>query len=74
MICTDVPQREYIVFAHPPFNYEKINGSVMEAVESAASICDFGAVGYEHDKTAITYQVHSPGHLGYKLYIPVKYK
>ena len=74
MICTDAPQREYIVFAHPPFDYEKINGSVMKAVETTVQNYEFGVAGYVHDKTAIIYQVHSPGHLGYKLYIPVKGK
>jgi len=74
MICTDVPQREYIVFAHPPFDYEKISGSVVEAVETTVQNYDFGVAGYEHDKTVIIYQVHSPEHMGYKLYIPVKCK
>ncbi len=71
MLCTNVPQREYIVFAHPPFDYEKIGGSVNQAVSSAVDNYDFAAAGYKHDKTAITYQVHNPEHIGCSMYVPV---
>jgi AraC family transcriptional regulator len=74
MLCTEVARREYIVFAHPPFDYGKIGGSVCEAVDNALKNYDFTATGYEQDKAALVYQVHSPENLGYRLYIPVKVK
>lgn len=70
--CIDVPQKEYIVFSHPPFDYEKIGGSVCNAVETAASNYDFRAEGYENDKAAVIYQIHNPVQVGYILYIPVR--
>lgn len=71
MLCADVPQKEYVVFAHPAFDYEKIGASVMEAVENAADTYDYTSMGYQIDKSAFIYQIHSPEHLGYRMYIPV---
>jgi AraC family transcriptional regulator len=71
MLCIDVPQKEYMVFAHPPFDYEKIGGSVNQAVGNAVDQYDFAAAGYEHDKTAIIYHVHSPEHIGCRTYVPI---
>lgn len=72
MHCIDVPQRDYIVFSHPPFDYEIIGSSVGEAVDTACNNYDFINAGYGHDKTAMTYQMHNPEHIGYRLYVPVK--
>lgn len=72
MLCIDVPQRDYVVFSHPPFDYEKIGGSVCEAVETAFCNYDFAKAGFMHDKSAMIYQIHSPEYVGYRLYVPVK--
>lgn len=72
MICADVPQREYLVFAHPVFDYEKIGDSVCAAVDGAAENYDYVGAGYEIDKAGVIYQIHSPEHLGYRRYVPVK--
>ncbi len=72
MLCMDVPERNYIVFSHPPFDYEKIGGSVCEAVENAFDNYNFEEAGYKHDKSAMVYQMHNPQHIGYRLYVPVK--
>jgi AraC family transcriptional regulator len=72
MLCIEIPQRNYIVFSHPSFEYEEIGTSVCEAVETAFNNYDFSKVGYEYDKTAMVYQIHNPEHVGYRLYVPVK--
>ncbi|WBW96825.1 helix-turn-helix transcriptional regulator [Oceanirhabdus sp. W0125-5] len=72
MICTDVPEREYIIFSHPVFDYEHIGHSACEAVENAMENYDFGACGCEHDKGAMIYQMHNPEIIGYRLYVPIK--
>lgn len=70
MHCIDVPQRDYIVFSHPPFDYEKISSSVFKSVETSFDNYDFKKAGYEQDKAAMVYQIHNPEHVGYRLYVP----
>ena len=46
MLLIDVPQGEYIVFEHGPFDFEKENGSVEEKMERAMKEFDYSATGY----------------------------
>lgn len=50
MLCIVIPQRNYIVFSHPHFDYKKIGGLVSEAAENAFNSYGFIKAGYEHDK------------------------
>ncbi len=72
MICTDISEKEYIVFSHPVFDYEAIGHSACEAVENAMDNYDYAACGCEQDKDSMIYQMHNPDHIGYRLYVPVK--
>ncbi|MFL0251045.1 helix-turn-helix domain-containing protein [Clostridium neuense] len=72
MICIDVPKRNYIVFSHGTFDYEKIGASVCRAVDDAFNNYDFEVNGYIQDKSAVVYQIHNPERVGYRLYVPVK--
>lgn len=46
MLLIDVPEGEYIVFEHGPFDFEKENSAVEEKIEKAMSDFDFSATDY----------------------------
>lgn len=62
MIMIDVPEDEYIVFEHGPFNYEQENKSVEKKIEKSMSTFDFAGTGYCFDT--------SPGRIIYLYYDP----
>lgn len=51
MRLMDVPEGEYIVFEHGPFDYETQGQSVEEKIESAMRAFDYDASGYRLDLT-----------------------
>lgn len=52
MHMIDVPEAEYIVFEHGPFDYEQENRSVEEKIEKAMKDFDFSDTGYHFDTSA----------------------
>ena len=62
MLMTDIPEAEYIVFEHGPFDYEQENRSVEEKVEKAMAEFDFTDTGYCFDRTPgrMIYFYHNP--------------
>lgn len=52
MQLMDVPEAEYIVFEHGPFDYEQENRSVENKMEKAMADVDFTGTGYGYDHTA----------------------
>lgn len=62
MLLTDVPEAEYLVFEHGPFDYEQENRSVEEEVEKAMANFDFASTGYCYDTSPgrIIYFYHDP--------------
>lgn len=65
MLMADVPEGEYIVFEHGPFDYEQENCSVEEKIENAMAAFDFTGTGYCLDT--------SPGRIMYFYYNPEQY-
>ena len=51
MQLMDVPEAEYVVFEHGPFDYEQENRSVEEKIEKAMAEFDFEGTGYRYDMT-----------------------
>ncbi|MBQ7955696.1 MAG: helix-turn-helix transcriptional regulator [Lachnospiraceae bacterium] len=51
MLLMDVPEGEYIVFEHGPFDFEKENRSVEEKIEAAMKDFDYESAGYCLDTT-----------------------
>lgn len=51
MLLMDVPEGEYIVFEHGPFDYETQSHSVETKIESAMDSFDYAAAGYRLDLT-----------------------
>ncbi|MGG6309297.1 helix-turn-helix domain-containing protein [Paenibacillus macerans] len=73
MECREVPESDYLVFFHPPFDYLKANGEVMKAVEDKAWSFDPAEMGLAWDEgTQFDYQRHFPEGYGYAVLRPVK--
>ena len=49
MLLTDVPEGEYVVFEHGPFDYETQNAAVEAKIEAAMRAFDYAGAGYELD-------------------------
>ena len=49
MMLMDVPEGEYIVFEHGPFDYETENSAVERKIEAAMQAFDYNASGYALD-------------------------
>jgi len=62
MLLRDVPEGEYIVFEHGPFDYEQENRSVEFAIDKAWDEFDWNATDYEFDPTdgRMYYFYHDP--------------
>lgn len=65
MLVMDVPEAEYLVFDHGPFDYEQENRSVEEQMEEAMATFDFTGTGYCYDT--------EPGRILYLYYDPERY-
>ncbi len=63
MMMTDIPEGEYVVFEHGPFDYEQENRSVEEKIEKAMAEFDYAAAGYRLDTAPgrIMYFYYQPG-------------
>lgn len=51
MQIMDVPEGEYIVFEHGPFDFQTENSAVEAKIEQAMKDFDYEKSGYELDKT-----------------------
>lgn len=73
MLLMDVPEAEYLVFEHGPFDYEQENRSVEETVEKAMEDFDFSNTEYLYDTTPgrVIYFYHDPERF-WKYVRPVK--
>ncbi|MCH5271042.1 MAG: helix-turn-helix transcriptional regulator [Lachnospiraceae bacterium] len=73
MQMMDVPEGEYIVFEHGPFNYQTQNCNVEEKIEEAMKNFDYAASGYSLDTTQgrVFYFYHDPERF-WKYVRPVK--
>jgi AraC-like DNA-binding protein len=62
MLVADVPEADYIVFEHGPFDYEQENRSVEEKIDAAAAAFDFAGTAYRFDGSSgrIAYLYHDP--------------
>ncbi|WP_352399193.1 helix-turn-helix transcriptional regulator [Anaerotignum sp.] len=65
MLMVDVPEGEYLVFEHGPFDYEQENRSVEEKIEKAMATFDFESTDYCFDT--------SPGRLIYFYFNPERH-
>lgn len=69
----EFPGSYYFVFSHPPFDYLKDNGDVMERVEDLAWNFDPSSRGYEwNEGECQDYQRHRPEVGGYAVLRPIR--
>ena len=75
MLLKDVPEGEYIVFEHGPFDYDQENRSVEFAIDNAQEDFDWSATDYEFDPTMgrMHYFYHDPDRYWKELW-PVRRK
>lgn len=74
MLLTDIPEGEYLVFEHGPFDYEQECRTVEEKVEAAMREFDYAAEGCALDTQTpgrVTYFYFNPGQY-FKYVRPVK--
>ena len=73
MQIMDVPEGEYIVFEHGPFDYQTQNSAVEQKIEQAMKNYDYSASGYCLDATQgrVFYFYHDPERF-WKFVRPVK--
>lgn len=73
MSIMDVPEGEYIVFEHGPFDYEQENRSVENQIEKAMADFDYSSTGYAFDNSEgrVCYFYHNPNRF-WKYIRPVK--
>ena len=60
MECIDFPETTYAVFHHPPYNYNKLERSVGEALDKVIERWDPAEHGYQWDDSLPMYQRHNP--------------
>lgn len=65
MLLLEVPEAEYIVFEHGPFNYETENRNVEETIDKAIADFDYADTGYRFDP--------SPGRVAYLFHDPERF-
>lgn len=73
MLMIDVPESEYIVFEHGPFDYNQENCSVEKKLDKAMTDFDFSDTGYCFDTSPgrIVYFYHDPAQF-WKYILPVR--
>ncbi|MDU7337886.1 MAG: helix-turn-helix transcriptional regulator [Clostridium sp.] len=73
MLMVDIPEAEYVVFEHGPFDYEQENRSVEELMEKTMANFDYEGTGYSMDMSPgrMIYLYYDPEHF-FKYVRPVK--
>ena len=66
MLLIDIPEMEYIVFEHGPFNYEEESETVGKKLEEAINSFDFSKTDYKPDT--------SPGRIAYFHFVPESFE
>ena len=66
MLVIDIPEKEYIVFEHGPFNFELESKAVGEKLEEAMKAFDFSKTDYKTDE--------STGRISYFYFIPESFQ
>jgi AraC-like DNA-binding protein len=66
MLLIDIPEKEYIVFEHGPFNYDEESDTVGEKLQTAIDSFDFSKSDYKPDNAA--------GRIAYFYFIPESFE
>lgn len=76
LLSREVPEGDYLIFAHPTFDYETMSKTVVEQVTKMSGEYPISETGYEYEEEngRISYIYHSPDVWGYRIVRPVKKK
>jgi len=66
MLLIDIPEEEYIVFEHGPFNFEEECEAVGEKLQTAIDSFDLSATDYQLDT--------SSGRIAYFYFVPESFE
>jgi hypothetical protein len=66
MLLIDIPEMEYIVFEHGPFNYDEESDTVGEKLQEAINTFDFSRTEYKPDTAA--------GRVAYFYFVPESFE
>lgn len=72
MVMMDIPSAEYVVFHHPPYDFDSQEAAVWKAIRQAVASYDPGAVGYRWDASIPMWQRHDSAGMGQAWCRPVK--
>jgi AraC-type DNA-binding domain-containing proteins len=67
-----VPAGSYAVFRHPPYDYEREDSDVWEALKKAVAAWSPAAHGWRQDESLPTWQRHDPAKLGQAWCMPLR--
>jgi predicted transcriptional regulator YdeE len=66
MLLINIPETEYIVFEHGPFDYEQESETVGKKLQAAVNAFDFSTTEYKSDTSA--------GRIGYFYFVPESFE
>jgi AraC-like DNA-binding protein/predicted transcriptional regulator YdeE len=72
MRVRDVPATDYVVFRHPPYDFDSQDAAVWKAIRAAVAAYDPRAAGYAWNPAIPTWQRHDPAGMGQAWCRPVK--
>ena len=64
MTMMDIPATEYVVFRHPPYDFDHQDSAVWHAIKRAVESYDPGKAGYAWDSRIPMWQRHDPAGMG----------
>jgi predicted transcriptional regulator YdeE len=64
MIMMDVPAAEYVVFRHPPYDFDSQDAAVWKAIRNAVASYDPRAAGYAWNPSIPMWQRHDAAGMG----------
>lgn len=72
MVVMDIPASRYVVFHHPPYDFDTLDGAVWKALREASSAYDPGKAGLRWNPSIPTWQRHDPAGMGQAWCRPVQ--
>jgi AraC family transcriptional regulator len=64
MVMMDIPATEYVVFRHPPYDFDSQDAAVWKAIRKAVASYDPRTAGYEWDPAIPMWQRHDAAGMG----------
>jgi AraC-like DNA-binding protein/predicted transcriptional regulator YdeE len=72
MVVMDIPASQYVVFHHPPYDFDAHDAAVWKALREASASYDPGKAGLRWNPSIPTWQRHDPAGMGQAWCRPVQ--